>query len=185
MKLKISKRPTEKKRESNRLRRDGHIPAVMYSRDIEAKPITVDGQDFGAALRDIPKGRLSTTVFTLVDENGQEMQGLVKDIQYHPTSYDILHLDFEVLDQKVPVKVKVPIECTGVIDCVGVKLGGVLRMVVRKVKIQCLPKDIPAMFELDVTNLGLNKFFKISDLSISDKLTRLDKDCVAVVVAKR
>jgi len=145
----------------------------------------VDGTDFAAALRETPKGRLSTTVFTLVDEKGKEHQALVKDVQYHSTTYQILHLDFEVLDPKVPVKVKVPIECTGVIDCVGIKLGGALRKVIRYAKILCLPKDIPSAFVLDVRNLGINKFLKLSDLDIPETMTRLDKDSVAVVIAKR
>jgi len=185
MKLTIKERSPGKKREPKRIRRDGDIPAVMYSREMEPKPLVVKGDDFGSALRNIPKGRLSTTVFTLVDESGKEHQALVKGVQYHSTSYEIEHLDFEVLSPDVPVKVKVPIECTGVLDCVGVKLGGFLRLVVRSVQVLCKPGDIPASFEVDVTNLGLNKFFKVSDLNIPDTMTRLEKDTVAVVVAKR
>jgi len=185
MKLNITERSIEKKREPNRIRRNGDIPAVMYSREMEPKTLVVKGADFGAALREIPKGRLSSTVFTLVDESGKEVQALVKDIQYHSTTYQILHLDFEILKSTVPVKVKIPIECTGEIDCIGVKLGGFLRRVMRSVQVLCLPKDILPVFEVDVSNLGLNKFLKLSDLSIPDTMTRLDKDTVAVVVAKR
>jgi len=185
MKLNITERSIDKKREPKRIRRNGDIPAVMYSRQVKPKSLIVKGADFGAALLAIPKGRLSTTVFTLVDESGNEVQALVKDIQYHSTTYQIQHLDFEVLKPKVPVKVKVPIECTGVIDCIGVKLGGFLRVVARSVQVLCLPEDIPPAFEVDVTNLNVNKFFKLSDLSIPEAMTRLDKDTVAVVVAKR
>ena len=186
MKLSIKERSTEQKCQSKRLRRDGHIPAVLYVRGKESRSISVAKADFEAILRSLIKGRLSTTILTLVDENGQETKALVKDIQHHPTSYQILHLDFEDLHPEVPVNVKVPIECTGVVECVGIKLGGVLRRVIRFLSVNCLPEDIPGHLELDVRELSIKQFKRLEDLKIPEKvkpLTNLSE--VAVVIAKR
>ncbi len=186
MKLSIKERSTEKKCKSNRLRREGRIPAVLYNRGKESLSISVAQSDFDACLRQIPKGRLSTTVFTLTDEKGQEKKGIVKEIQYHPTSYQMIHLDFEELLSDVPVNIKVPIECTGVMDCAGIKLGGVLRRVIRYLLVNCLPEDIPSYFELDVRELGIKQYKKLADLVIPEKVRPLvDLNEVAVVIAKR
>lgn len=186
MKLSITERKAEGKCHSNRLRKRGFVPAVLYVRGKESLPISVDRSHFDAALRSIPKGRLSTTIFSLADEKGKEIRAIVKEIQYHPTSYDIIHLDFEELQKDVPVNIKVPIECIGVLDCAGIKLGGVLRRVIRYLKVSCLPDHIPPYFELDVTALGMKQYKKLSDLQIPKNVKPLvDLGEVAVVIAKR
>jgi large subunit ribosomal protein L25 len=186
MKLSIKKRSTDKKCQSNRLRREGHIPAVLYVRGKESLSISVAQSEFDSILRSLVKGRLSTTIFTLVDEKGQEKKAIVKDIQHHPTSYKILHLDFEELHPDVPVNVKVPIECTGVIECAGIKLGGVLRRVIRFLRVNCLPEDIPNHFDLDVRELSIKQYKRLADLTIPEKVRPLaNLDEVAVVIAKR
>lgn len=186
MKLQVTKRSNEQKNEVKRLRRDGKIPAVIYGHDGKSATATVDRREFETCLRKIQKGHLSTTIFELEGEDGKNLKAIVKDIQYHVTTYAILHLDFEQLTDKVPVSIKVPIECQGVIDCVGVKLGGVLRTVMRQVKIRCLPKDIPACFWVDVKDLGMMETKRLKDIKIPEtiKLMASTED-VAVIVAKR
>ena len=186
MKLKIYNRICEKKGDSKRYRREGKIPAVLYVRGKTSEAILIDAAPFQAILRKLETDRLSTTRLTLVDAKGKERQAIVKEIQYHPTTYDILHLDFEELLPDVKVKVKVPIVCKGAIDCVGIKLGGVLRQVIRYVRVQCLPKDMPEYYELDVRSLEMGQAKKLKDLDISDAVRPLALlDEVAVVIAKR
>lgn len=186
MKLQVFKREKIKKSESNKIRREGNIPAVIYTRGKESQAISVDGAEFGSFLRSVMPGRLSTSVFMLKDDHGKQMRAIVKDIQYHPTSYKVLHMDFEELFDDVPVKVNVPIECTGVVDCIGVKLGGILRQVVRHLRIRCLPKDIPSAFTIDVKAMGQNEKKRLSDLSIPQAVKPMaDLNEVAVVIAKR
>ncbi len=101
-------------------------------------------------------------------------------------NYSVIHLDFEELHSDVPVTVKVPIEMTGVVDCIGVKLGGILRQVIRHVKVRCLPKDIPSCFYLDVKSLDLRQSRRLNDLEIPETLRPLvDLNEVAVLIAKR
>lgn len=186
MKLNATNRSIEQTKEAKRLRRDGRIPAVVYNRGKDSEAITIDSAEFEAHLRKIPKGRLPTSVFTLVGENGKEKKVVVKDIQYHVITYSVTHLDFEELTEKVPVSVKVPIECTGAVDCVGVKQGGVLRTVMRHVRVKCLPKDIPDCFLVNVADLELMGAKRLKDVAIPQTIRLLAHlNDVAVIVAKR
>lgn len=186
MKLKVWKRAAEKKGELNKMRREGNIPAVIYKRGETAENIAINSAEFSAFLRKVTPGRLSTTSLTLVDEKGKERHMLVKDIQYNITTYDVIHLDFEELHANMPINIKVPIECTGVAECIGVKLGGFLRQVIRYVKVRCLPKDIPSAFVVDVKDLGQAQSRRLKDIGIPQTIRPLaDLNEVAVVVAKR
>ncbi|KIC74788.1 50S ribosomal protein L25 [Neochlamydia sp. EPS4] len=187
MKLNVTKRTAGKKSSSKQLRRAGQVPAIIYKRGNEqADNIALNISEFNALGRQVQPGRLSTNVFTLVDENGQERRALLKEIQYHVTRYDVLHLDFEELVDDVQVNVKVPIECTGVVDCVGIKLGGVLRQVIRYLKVRCLPKDIPSAFVLDIKNMNQRETRRLADLNIPESIRPLaDLNEVAVAIVKR
>ena len=185
MKLRVNKREGSNKAEINRIRREGDIPAVLYSHGKDAINVNVNGSDFQAALRQIKSGQLSTTKFSLEIE-GKVVPAIVKDIQYHVTSYNILHLDFEELVAGKEINVKVPIICTGVVDCVGVKLGGFLRQVIRQVKIRTTPDKIPTEFEINVQDLGIKDTRRLRDLALPAGVHPLAKmDEVVVVVAKR
>jgi len=186
MKLSYLNRSSGKKSTSKNLRRTGSIPAVIYSRGQDSKHVAISTAEFSALLRNLQPGRLATTVIELQDEDGKSFQAVLKEIQYHPTTYDVNHLDFESLVEENHVKIKVPIECTGVADCVGVKLGGVLRQVKRFLRVSCLPKDIPACFQLDVRTLGNRESRRLKELTIPEGITPLeDLNEVAVVIAKR
>ncbi len=186
MKLTTAKRSTDKKSELTKLRLAGMIPAIVYHKGQSGEPIAVQRAEYDAIIRQVKAGHLSTQKITLVDENGKEKTVILKEIQYHPTTYVVLHLDFEELHEKTPVNVKVPIECKGVVDCVGIKLGGVLRQVIRSLKVRCLPKDIPDAFKVDVQPLGIKESRRLSDLTIPETVRPLaDLSEVAVVIAKR
>jgi large subunit ribosomal protein L25 len=186
MKLKFYKRPTEKKSQTAKIRRAGDIPASIYLKGKDAEPIAVRSGEFSSLLRSVVPGRLATTVFTLSDESGKERKAIIKDIQYNVTNYQVIHLDFEELHDGVTVKVKVPIELTGVAESLGVKLGGAIRQVIRGIRVACLPKDIPVCFKLDVRDLVQNQVKRLSDLQFPEQVRPMaDLKEVAVVLVKR
>ena len=95
-------------------------------------------------------------------------------------------MDFVELSDASAVSVKVPVECVGVGECSGIKLGGFLRQVIRYVKVECLPKAIPAKFEVDVKDLGMRQSRRVSDIVMPQGVRPLAKlDEVVVVIAKR
>lgn len=186
MKLRTVKRTAESKSEVKRLRREGFIPAVIYIKGKVGETIAVNGTEFGSFLRHVQSGHLPTTVFTLTDDKGQERRVLVKDIQYAITTYAVTHLDFEELVDDHKVNVKIPIECVGMADCLGIKLGGVLRQVIRHVRVRCLPKDLPSFFELDVRELGQRQSKRLSDIQIPQTVRPLmNLNEVVAVIVKR
>lgn len=185
MKLKFQERLDAQGKEAKRLRRSGKIPAIIYSDGKEGRSIAVDLQEFQTALRQVKKGHLATTVFNL-EGDSKAHKAIIKDIQYHPTTYAILHLDFEELHSDVYVNVKVPIECIGIVDCQGIKLGGVLRQVIRSLKVRCLPKDMPQSFQVDIAPMGIKDSRRLKDLSLPANVRPLaDLNEVAVVIVKR
>jgi large subunit ribosomal protein L25 len=186
MKLQTVKRAGEKKSEVTKLRREGFIPAVLYVRGKEGETLAVKSSEFSAFLRGLKSGHLPTTIFTLTDDQGKERRAIIKDIQYNVINYDVTHLDFEELVDGQKVNVKVPIECTGIVDCVGIKLGGVLRQVIRHVRVRCLPKDIPSFFELDIKELAMKQSKRLSDIAIPETIRPLvDLNEVVAVIVKR
>ncbi len=186
MKLHALERKSEKKSDAIVHRRSGKIPAVLYAKGAPNLLLCVSDEEFQTALRAIKQGRLSTTVFSLVLE-GKERKAIVKDIQYHPTTYRIIHLDFQELTKGSRVTVKVPISCVGASESVGVKLGGFLRQVLRTVKVECPAESIPSEFILDVRELGARGTKRLSDLPrLGEQMKFLGSmNEVVAVIAKR
>lgn len=186
MKLKVKTRLAETKKTVNSIRRAGDIPAVVYAKNQPNRLIEISGDEFRAHLRKLPEGSLPNTVFIIENEKGETFKAIVKDIQYHITTYDILHLDFMQLMDNVPVNVKVPLRYIGAADCAGVKLGGVVRAVIRHLKVRCLPTHIPKEFHLDITKLSMNQSMKLASIKLPNDVTPLlDLNEVAVTIAKR
>ncbi len=186
MKINVFKRPAGKKSEVSKLRREGHIPAVLYHRGKESETVAIQSNQFQSHLRQVEPGRLSTKIFTLVDEQGKEKRAILKEIQYDVISYNVIHLDFEELVENTPVRLKVPIECVGGAECPGVKLGGVVRQVIRQFHVSCLPKDIPEVLYLDIKSLGQAESRRLSDSKLPETIRPLaNLNEVAVVIVKR
>ena len=185
MKLAVKQRVSEKKKDVKDIRREGNIPAIIYSSKSQAEKLIVEGPAFKTVLREMKPGQLPTTIFTLSDGK-TDRRAIIKDIQYHLTTYNVSHIDFEELQHDVPVSVKVPVNCVGVIDCVGIKLGGFLRQVVRHVRVECLPKHIPAEFTIDVRDLGIRQTKRLKDIVMPHGVKPLAAlEEVLVVIAKR
>lgn len=185
MKLAVKERVSETKKDVKVIRREGNIPAVIYAPGQEAKKLVINGPEFKAALREIKQGGLSTTVFSL-DLGQGHIKAIVKDIQYNLTTYEVIHIDFEQLHDAVSVCVKVPVVCTGVVDCVGIKLGGFLRTVSRYVTVECFPQHIPSEFKVDIRDLNMRQSKRLKDLVMPQGVKPLmSPQQVLVVIGKR
>ncbi len=189
MKFSFFKRTTGKKGDTKRIRREGNIPCNLYGHQQAGEAAYVKGEEVQTFLRNLQRnaqaGALSTTVFELEDGH-KKHKAVIKEIQYHPVSYAVLHIDFALLSDKSPVTINVPIELAGTADCVGVKQGGFIRQTIRSVKVTCLPKYIPEKFVLDVRDLNIAQSKKLSDIGMSEHIRpRAKLDEVAVLVGKK
>ena len=160
---------------NRRLRAGGQIPGVLYGAKKEAVPVSVSPKDIGAILRSATG---ENTLFDL-DLDGGRRKVLIKEFQLEPIQGHLLHADFYEVALDKALQVSVHIELQGV--PVGVKVqGGVLDFITRELEIECLPTDIPEKIEVDVTGLELGKHFRVSDLTLSDKLTVLTEPDVVI-----
>jgi len=185
MKLNVYKRLKGKKSDLTRIRYAKNIPGVIYRPGQASEQIFVKGGEFASAIRTIRKGFLPTTIFT-VERDEKKYHTIIKEVQYHPTTYNVLHLDFQLLEDDVPVDIKVPVIFSGIAQCVGVKLGGFVRQIIYHVKTRCLPRDIPSNFTLDISSLVIGESMRVSDID-RDSAVRLlvpEKEII-VVIAKR
>ena len=167
---------------NRRLRQRDLIPGVLYGKKKDTVLIAVSPKEVGAVLHS-PAG--TSTLFDLEYE-GKRRKVILKEYQAEPVRGHLLHADFYEVALDKPIKVKVHVELTG--TPVGVKVeGGFLDFVTRELDIECLPLDIPEKLVVDVTPLALGRHFRVSDLTMPEKVTVLTEPDIVVahVVARR
>jgi large subunit ribosomal protein L25 len=87
---------------------------------------------------------------------------LVKDVQRHPVTGIIRHVDFYEVEKDEVIKITVPVEVVG--KSIGIQMGGILRSIRRTVDVRCKPSDIPSTIKVDITDVDAGKFFKASQI---------------------
>ena len=153
------------KNDARRVRRSGKIPAVLYGAGKDVAPLSVDPRQ---VLRILHSASGHNTIFELSLNGGERTKAMIVDWQFEPIKGKLLHIDLKriAMDQKLTVKV--PILLKG--EAAGVKQqGGILEQVLREIEIECLPGNIPALIEADVTELVFGKVLRVADLPHSDK----------------
>jgi large subunit ribosomal protein L25 len=149
------------------LRRAGQIPAVLYGRKIEPVLLSVNTKDLEQILK---KGSFGQFILTLVIQNGKKMTkpAIIKELQTHPVSGSLIHIDFYEVDMKRQIKVMVPVVTTG--KSVGIEEGGLLNIVRRELEVFCLPGDIPETIEIDISELGIGDSIHLEDLPLGENV---------------
>jgi large subunit ribosomal protein L25 len=161
--LRAESRAGKGKGAARALRRSGLVPAVIYGHGREPESVQVDAPALGRMLTGIAA---TSTLLEVTIDDRQPVKALIREIQRHPLRADnILHLDlYEVrADEKVTVEVAVHLK--GVPEGVRVH-GGVLDQVQYSLTVLCLPGDIPASIDVDVTALQIGQSLHVSDLSV-------------------
>jgi len=177
--LEVTLRGKSGKTGARKTRNEGNVPGVLYGKGLEPVSITVNP----AAL----KQALSTEAGenTLLDVNYKDGDktvsrlSILSDAQYDFLTNKPLHFDFHALDVNKKITVNVPVKITG--KAKGVKEGGILEEILREIPVECLPKDIPNSFEVDVTDLEIGHSIHVEVLKTSDQITLLKDDSEAIV----
>ena len=167
---------------NRRLRAQGLIPGVVYGAKKEPVPVAVSPKEIGTILRSASG---ENTLFDLQLDGGRR-KVILKEFQVEPIKGKLLHADFYEVALDQALEVTVHIELTGV--PVGVKVeGGILDFVTRELQVECLPTDIPEKIVVDVSELGMGKHVRVSEIKAPERVTILtDPDIViAHVVAPR
>jgi large subunit ribosomal protein L25 len=171
LEIKGSLRQDLGKKGSRDLRKQGLVPCVMYGGE--------KNLHFSAHENQFKKLVYTPDVFLVkLEVDGQVFDAVMQDIQFHPVTDSILHIDFVQVFQDRKVTVNLPVRLTG--SSVGIRAGGKLRQRRRYLKVNGLIKDMPDRLEIDMTDLDIGDSLKIGDLGY-DHLEILDPPRAMVV----
>ncbi|MFI1744571.1 50S ribosomal protein L25/general stress protein Ctc [Thalassobellus sediminis] len=170
-----SQRESVGKKSTKALRNAGQVPCVLYGGD---KPVHFSTTEL-AFSKLVYTPNAHTVVISL--EGGETFNAVLQDIQFHPVTDRILHVDFYQLFEDKEISLNIPVNLVG--NSKGVKNGGVLRRPYRKLRIKALPANLPDFIEVDITPLKIGDKIAVGDLP-SDNYTFLHNDN-AVVCAVR
>lgn len=149
------------------LRRAGQTPAVLYGRKTEPLLLSVNTKDLELILK---QGSFGQFILNLVIQNGKKMTkaAMIKELQTHPVSGQLIHIDFYEVDMNRQIRVMVPVVTTG--QSPGVEEGGMLNIVRRELEVFCLPGDIPESFEIDISDLAIGDSIHLEDMPLGDNV---------------
>ncbi|MBI5828123.1 MAG: 50S ribosomal protein L25 [Chloroflexi bacterium] len=153
-------------------RRQKLVPVVVYGQNQETRHLAVKAHDLSMALAK------HTRLFDLTAGDGAVTSCLVRDVQRHPVSEDVVHVDFLVVQAGQRVTTELPVRLLG--TPIGVKQGGQVRKLMARVRVSCQVAELPSFFDIDITNLEAGRNLLVKDLS-TEQLRLLNPEHVAVV----
>ncbi|MEW5845779.1 MAG: 50S ribosomal protein L25/general stress protein Ctc [Bacteroidota bacterium] len=162
------------KKAAKQSRKSEFVPAVIYGA----------GENIMIALNEKELRKvIYTPIVYLVKLNvdGKVHDAIIKEVQYHPVTDKILHVDFLKVSENKPINIALPINLVGQAE--GVKAGGKLLQVVRKIRVKGLAKDLPDAIEIDVTHLGIGKSIMVAELSF-DRFTVVEPKSMVIATIK-
>ena len=152
------------KKGAKALRKQNLIPCNLYGVERDEKGLPV-AKAFSVTFEEVRKLVYSPDIFSVnLTIDGTTVLAVMREIQFHPVKDNILHIDFYQVDPKKPIVMAVPVKLNGL--AAGVKAGGKLEQILRRVKAKALYTAIPEKIEIDVTPLTIGKSFKVGDLNV-------------------
>lgn len=172
----VSQRDEIGKTGLRRLRMDGFVPGIFYTHDQkDATPLKVGVKELHKALQ-------SEALVYHLKIGGKSRNVLIKEVQYHPVTDEIMHVDFQGVRMDEEVVVRVPIHTIG--RPVGVKdEGGQLHQALLEVEIRCRVDEVPPHFEIDINDLHIGQTIHVGDLEIGEVELITSPDSMVVSVS--
>ena len=176
--IKGSERESVGKVATKALRNAGMVPCVIYGGE---NPVHFSAEE--RAFKGLVYTPEAHTVVIELD-GGKKFEGILQDIQFHPVSDKILHVDFYNLDATKEITMEVPVKVTGTSP--GVLLGGVLRLNQRKLKVRALPANLPDSIEANISELEMGNKLYVTKLATENyKILHPDNTVVCQVRISR
>jgi large subunit ribosomal protein L25 len=173
-------RATEGRGASRRMRRAGKAPGIVYGGVAKPTPIELDHNALFHALRN---EAFHASILTM-KLDGAATKVLLRDVQMHPFRNEILHVDFQRVDENRKIHVKVPLHFINGENSPAVKVNGaIVSHVTTDVDISCLPKDLPEFIEVDLSELDVGHSFHVSALKLPPGVSVVTHGKVDPVVA--
>lgn len=168
-------RPQTGKGVARKLRGAGKVPGVVYGPTSEPVGVALDPQ----ALTDIFAKTGNRNTVVELELGGEKVSCMVREVQRHPLTREILHVDFYRVSNDQTVDVEVPLRHVG--KPKGANLGGRLRLIRRSLTARCLPKDIPEAFVIDASPLDIGDMVSSADLELPEGVSLLLKQHIFVL----
>jgi large subunit ribosomal protein L25 len=180
--LKAFPRSLVKRSGVKKLRASGRIPATIYGSQAKPQNLEVSAREIGDLIKHSVSENLLIDLSVDNDARAKRL-ALVQEIQHHPVNGKILHVDFHEVAENEKVTVSVPLETTG--EAAGVKNGGgTLEHILHKLKVRCLPKNLPEQITVDVTALEIGKSVHLGEIKAPEGVEIIgDKHLTAISVA--
>jgi large subunit ribosomal protein L25 len=162
-----------------KLKAAGAVPAVIYGARVKPEPLQVSKRDISAMLSHA-SGENILVELEIAGETNR--LALVQEVQHSPIGGDVLHIDFHAVSMDEMIEADIPLEPVGIPN--GVKnFGGLLEQNLRNLAIECLPRDLPDVIKVDVSNLNVGDAIHVRDLPLPPGVTtRVPPDLTAFSV---
>ena len=168
------------KKATKMLRKEGLIPCNIYG-EKKGENGLPEALSFAVPMSELRKLVYTPHIYVvniLID--GEKHLAVMKELQFHPVTDALLHVDFFAINDEKPVTIGVPVKLNGLAQ--GVRDGGRMSLIVRKVNVRAKYKDIPETLDIDVTNMTIGKSIKVGDLSFEGLEMVTSKDVVVCTI---
>ena len=173
-KLDISERKETRSKGAKEIRRNGFIPGVLYYSGEQNVNIAIDKSVLFHAMQS------GQRIFE-IDQDGDSQYTMIKEIQYHPVTDEIIHVDLMRVRRSEKMTIAVPLVLIG--EAIGVKEGGVLSQSLTQIDISCFPTDVPENIELDIEDLDLNSAKSVADIKLDNEDIEVVSDASLNIVS--
>jgi len=164
----------------NKIKSQGFVPAVIYAHNEKPVSLQVGARDIDTLLSHAVGEHL---LVELEIAGGANRLAIIQEVQHHPVTQAVLHVDFHGVSADEEIESSIPVEAVG--ESVGVKsFGGILEQLVRQITIKCLPKDLPEVINVDVSALKVGDSLHVKDLPLPAGVTAVDTDVTVFLVAE-
>ena len=149
---------------SRRLRRTGHIPAILYGGDKDPRPLSLEENRIR---KQVENEAFAAHILTVKVE-GEESQAVLKSVHRDPVTDRVIHMDFQRISAGSEIHMHVPLHFINEEDCPGKRVGGIVTHLLVEVEVGCLPKDLPEYIEVDMLPLDVGDALHLSDLVLPE-----------------
>lgn len=168
------------KKAAKEIRKEGLIPCNIYGIEKDEKNLPV-ATSFTIPFSELRKVVYTPNVYVVnINLDGTEKKAVIKELQFHPVSDALLHVDFLEINEEKPVTVGIPVKLVG--HAAGVRNGGRLALSIRQIKVTAPYTRIPEILEIDVTALEIGKSIKVGELNFEGLEFATSKEVVVCSV---
>ena len=164
-KLSVEHRVETKSRGSKLVRKNGFVPGILYYGGEENENISIEKSVLSRAIQ-------SGQRVSEITRDGDSQYTMIKEMQYHPVTDEIMHIDLMRVRRSEKMIISVPIYISG--DSIGVREGGILSQALSQVEISCYPTDVPENIAVNIADLQVNQSMSVGEI-------KLDNDDIEII----